>query len=68
MNCNYRAENYKNHFTIVGQIIFIKNKKNDVTADMAQRENSSIKRYVSAFSNTSVKPAQCMGSFFIRRQ
>ena len=50
----YRAENCKNHFKIVGQIIFKKKKekkKNDVTADVAQRESSSIKRYASAFSN-----------------
>ena len=69
----YRAKNCKNHFKIVGQIIFIKNKKNknkknDVAANMAQRESSSIKRYASTFSNTSVKPAQYAGSFFIRRQ
>ena len=44
------AENFKNHFKIVGQIIF-KKKKNDVSADMAQRESSSIKYSVSTFSN-----------------
>ena len=46
----YRAENCKNHFKIVGQIIF-KKKKNDVAANVAQRENSNIKRYALAFSN-----------------
>ena len=51
MGCIYRAENCKNHFKIVGQIIFKKkkDKKNDVAADVAQRESSSIKRYASAF-------------------
>ena len=49
----YRAENCKNYFKIVGHIIFKKEKgkKNDVTADVAQCESSSIKRYASAFSN-----------------
>ena len=46
----YRVENFKNHFKIVGQIIFIK-KKNNMSADMAQRESSSIKCSVSTFSN-----------------
>ena len=49
MCCIYSAENCKIHFKIIGQIIFIK--KNDVTADVAQRESSSIKCYASAFSN-----------------
>ena len=44
----YRAENCKNHFKIVGKIIL---KKNYVAADVAQRESSSIKRYILAFSN-----------------
>ena len=43
------AKNYKNHFKIVGKIIFIK--KNDMATDVAQRESSSIKHYASAFSN-----------------
>ena len=47
----YRAENCKNHFKIVGQIIFKKKKKNDIAADVAQRESSGIKRYASAFNN-----------------
>ena len=53
MNYIYRVENFKNHFKIVGQIIFKKRKekKNDVAADVVQRESSSIKRYASAFSN-----------------
>ena len=53
MGCIYRAENCKNHFKIVGQIIFYKRKEknNDVAADVAQRESSSIKRYASAFCN-----------------
>ena len=46
----YRAEKCKNHFKIVGQIIFIK-KKIDVAADVAQRKNNSIKRYPSVFNN-----------------
>ena len=45
----YRAKNCKNHFKIVGQIIIFL--KNDVAADIAQRENSNIKRYASTFSN-----------------
>ena len=45
------AENCKNHFKIVGKIIFKKKKKNDVVADVAQHKSSSIKRYASAFSN-----------------
>ena len=49
MDCIYKAENRKNHFKIVGQIIFIK--KNDMAADVAQRESSIIKRYALAFSN-----------------
>ena len=49
MDYIYRAENCKNNFKIVGQIIF--KKKNDMAADVAQYESSSIKRYVSAFSN-----------------
>ena len=50
----YRVENFKNHFKIVGQIIFIKKKKkNGVAADVAQRESSNIKRYASTFTNTS---------------
>ena len=44
------AENCKNLFKIVGQIIF-KKKKKDVAADVVQRESSSIKRYASTFSN-----------------
>ena len=53
MGCIYRAENCKNYFKIVGKIIFIKKKKkkNDVAADVAQRESSSIKHYTSVFSN-----------------
>ena len=50
VGCIYRAENCKNHFKIEGKIIFFL-KENDVTADVAQRESSSIKRYASAFSN-----------------
>ena len=49
----YRVENFKNHFKIVGQIIFIKKKKNGVAADVAQRKSSNIKRYASTFTNTS---------------
>ena len=49
MDYIYRVENCKNIFKIVGQIIFLK--KNDVAADVAQRESGSIKRYASAFSN-----------------
>ena len=45
----YRTENCKNYFKIEGKIIF--KKKNDMAADMTQCESSSIKRYVSAFSN-----------------
>ena len=53
MGCIYRAENCKNHFKIVRQIIFKKEKekKNDVAADVVQRESSNIKSYASAFSN-----------------
>ena len=53
MCCIYRAENLKkkNHFKIVGQIIFKKEKKNEVSTDVAQRESSNIKRYVLTFSN-----------------
>ena len=42
----------KNFFKIVGKIN-LKKKKNwdDIAADMAQRERSDIKCYVSAFSN-----------------
>ena len=50
----FRTENCKNHFKIVGQIIFKKEKekkKNDVAADVAQRESSNIKHYASTFSN-----------------
>ena len=48
----YRAKNCKNHLKIVGQIIFFFfKKKNEVAADVTQRESSSIKRYASAFSN-----------------
>ena len=50
----YRVENCKNHFKIVGQIIFKKRKKkkkNDVAVDVVQRESSNIKRYAAAFSN-----------------
>ena len=50
MECIYRAENCKNHFKIVGQII-LKKKKNDVVADVAQYESSIIKLYASVFSN-----------------
>ena len=45
----YRAENCKNHFKIELKIIFFF-KENDVAADVAQCESSSIKRYASAFS------------------
>ena len=45
----YRAENCKNHFKIEGKIFFFF--LNDMVADMAQRESSSIKHYASAFSN-----------------
>ena len=47
------AKNCKNHFKIVGQIIFKKKrkKKNDVTVDVPQRESSRIKCYASTFSN-----------------
>ena len=38
----------KNHFHIVGQI---KKNWNDMAADLAQPDHSSIKRYASAFSN-----------------
>ena len=53
MDYIYRAENCKNHFKIVGQIIFKKEKekKNDVAVDVVQRESSSIKRYASTFNN-----------------
>ena len=54
VDCVYRAENCKNHFKIVGQNIFKKKKekkKNDVAADVAQRESSNIKRYASTFGN-----------------
>ena len=53
MGSIYRAENCKNHFKILGQFYLKKEKKkkNDVTADVAQHESSSIKRYASAFSN-----------------
>ena len=50
----------------MGQIIFKKKKekkKNDVTADVAQRESSSIKRYASAFSNIYIYI--CFVLFFI---
>ena len=40
----YWAENCKNHFKIVGKIMF---KKNDVAADVAQHKSN----YVLAFSN-----------------
>ena len=54
MGCIYKAENCKNHFKIVGQIIFLKKKRkknNDVTTDVAQRESSNIRRYALTFSN-----------------
>ena len=44
----YRAKNCKNYFKIERKIFFF---LNVVVADVAQRENSSIKHYVSAFSN-----------------
>ena len=49
MSCIYKAENCKNHFKIEGKIIFFK--QNDVAADVVQCESSSIKLYVSNFSN-----------------
>ena len=49
MGCINKAENCKNHFKIVRQIIFFL--KNDVATDVAQCESNSIKRYASAFSN-----------------
>ena len=54
MGCIYRdgictAENCKNHFKIEEKIIF--KKKNDVVANVGQRESNNIKRYVLAFSN-----------------
>ena len=45
----YRAVNFKNYLKIEGNFFFLK--ENDVAADMAQRESSSIKCYASAFSN-----------------
>ena len=51
MSCIYKTENCKNHFEIVWQIIFKKKKKNEVAADVAQCESSSIKHYASTFSN-----------------
>ena len=51
MGCIYRVENCKNHFKIVGQLYFKKEKKkkkNDVAADVAQHECNSIKCYASA--------------------
>ena len=53
MSCINKAENCKNHFKIIGQIIFKKKKKkkNDVTADVTQHESNSIKRYALAFSH-----------------
>ena len=48
MGCIYRVENCKNYFKVVGQII-LKRKKNDVVANMAQCESSSIKPYTSAY-------------------
>ena len=55
VGCIYRTKNCKNHFKIVGQIIFKKKKekrkKNDMAVDVAQRESSSIKCYALAFNN-----------------
>ena len=53
----YRAENCKNYFKIEGN--FFKKKENDMAADVAQYESSSIKCHVTAFSNTSCRPAHC---------
>ena len=57
MGCIYRAENCKNYFKIVAQIIFKKKKekkKNYVADDVTQRESSNIKCYASAFSNINI--------------
>ena len=44
----YRAENCKNHFKIIEQIIL---KKNNVVANVAQHESNNIKYYGLTFSN-----------------
>ena len=54
MCCIYKTENCKNHFKILGQIIFKKKKKSDMTTDVTQYESNNIKHYASAFSNIQI--------------